>query len=167
MMKKILISGLALALTACGFTPMHAPGGSAGLTAMKNVDVEIADTNDRADQEGAFWVQQHLQDRIGVSPQGAHILKLDTGVSLRALSITSDDVAKRFDLRNQVKYQLIDRKSGDVLDKGTVEATSTFGAPNDPYSTESARTETLRNVSREVADKLMIRLATYYSQNTP
>ena len=164
-MKKTLLIASAFMVSACGFTPMHDPGLGLGSSAMKNIDVNLIETGNVEDQEGGFWVQQHLHDRLGDNPAGVHILEIEPKVRRAGLSISSDDVARRYDLTITAKYKLIDRKTGDVLDSGSVDSVSTFGSPTDPYGEISAGKNTLQNVARDVSDRLIIELATHFAED--
>jgi len=168
MMKKILLSSFALPLlTACGFTPMHAPGNFSGGTGFDDVAIELVagPEEDAGDKEIGFYVQQRLRDRIGDN-QGKHVLQLIPKLRRTRLGITADDVATRYDSILEVSYKLIDPKTGDVLDNGRVRATSTFGAPTDPYGLVAADKNAKQQTAKELADRLLIKLASYYSENT-
>ena len=165
MKKTFLIAAAALMISACGFTPMHEPGLGLGSSTMKSIDVNLIETGNVEDQEGGFWVQQHLHDRLGDNPAGAHILEITPKVRRAGLSISSDDVARRYDLTISAAYKLIDRKTGDVLETGSVDSVSTFGSPTDPYGEISAGKTTLQNVARDVSDRLIIELATHFAED--
>ncbi len=162
MIKKILLSCALLALSACGFTPMHAPMSASGDLAIKNIQVDLIEPEKITDDEGAFWVQQALYDRLGTSGR-THILSIRPEFVRRGLGISAQDVATRYDMRVNLGYTLTDAKTGDVLDTGNVVATSTFGAPIDPYGRASSEQTATKNVASEAADRLITRLAAYYA----
>ena len=162
MMKKILLSAALLTLSACGFTPMHAPMAANGDLAFKNIQVDLVAPEKLTDDEGAFWVQQALYDRLGTSGK-AHILSIRPTFIRRGLGISAQDVATRYDMQVSLSYTLTDAKTGDVLDTGNVLATSTFGAPVDPYGRASSEQTATKNVASEAADRLITRLAAYYA----
>jgi len=166
MMKKILLSALALPLLAgCGFTPMHAPGNFSGGAGFGDVAIEMVSgsTEDAGDKEIGFYVQQRLRDRIGEN-LGKHVLELTPRLRRQRLGITADDVATRYDSILEVRYKLVDSNTGDILDKGLVKATSTFGAPTDPYGIVAADKNAKQQTARELADRILIKLAAYYSE---
>ena len=165
MMKKIILSGLALPLlTACGFTPMHGTSLSANAAKFEDVSIEISDGRDAGDKEAGFYVMQRLRDRIGENT-GKHILKLRPKLRRQRLGISSDDIASRYDSILEVNYRLVDAKSGKLLDKGSVKGTSTFGAPIDPYGVIAADKSANQQIAKEVADRLLVKLAGYYAAN--
>ena len=161
-MMKYLIVPLALTLSSCGFTPMHAPVGGQSLSAFKNIQIEMVEADDIADSEGTFWLQQALYDRLGTSG-GSHILSLEPSFRRSGIGLTADDIASRYDMEVRVKYSLEDVVTGDILDKGTVTAKSTFGSSRDPYSRIPSEKDTLQNVTKTAADRILTRVAAYYS----
>lgn len=162
MMKKTLILASALILTSCGFTPMHAPQLGTDGAAFKNIQIDVREAKDIANQEGTFWLQQALYDRLGKNGQ-VHILSVSPSFYRRGLGISSRDVATRFDLVVDLSYQLTDAKTGDVLDSGDLTATSSFGAPDDPYGRSISEQTATKNVAKDAVDRLVIRLAAYYA----
>lgn len=162
MMKKTLILATTLILSSCGFTPMHAPQLGSDGAAFKNIQIEVVEPERLAHQEGAFWVEQALYDRLGKDGR-LHLLKVEPKFTRSGIGISAEDVATRYDLRVNVKYRLIDKKTGDVLDKGSVSTSSSFGAPRDPYGRSISEQTATKNVSKEVTDRLIIRLAAYYA----
>lgn len=165
MMKKILLSALALPLlTACGFTPMHGTSLGANADKFEDISITINDGRDAGDKEAGFYVMQRLRDRIGENT-GKHILELTPKLRRQRLGISADDVASRYDSILEVSYKLLDAKSGKILDKGSVKGTSTFGAPIDPYGIVAADNNAKQQTSKEVADRLLVKLAGYYAEN--
>lgn len=162
MMKKYIITATALFLSACGFTPMHAPQLAGGDLAFKNIRVDLVAPEDIAHDRGAFYVQQSLYDRLGTSGS-KHTLSISPEFSRAGLGISAQDVATRYDIRIRMPYELKDAKTGDVLDSGTISALTTFGAPIDPYGREASEQTATENIARDAADRLLVRLAAYYS----
>lgn len=165
MMKKILISAIALPLlTACGFTPMHGTNLGANAAKFEDVSIRINDGRDAGDKEAGFLVMQRLRDRIGENT-GNHILELTPKLRRQRLGISADDVASRYDSILEVSYKLLDAKSGKILDRGRVKGVSTFGAPTDPYGIVAANNNAKQQTAKEVADRLLVKLAGYYAEN--
>lgn len=164
MMKKILLTGLCLSLTACGFTPMHAPKMTADSGNFKNIGVELIEPSETWMQEAGYHVQQSLYDRLGQN-SGRHVLKIEPKSSRRNYGLTSNDVASRYDMVVTVDYELIDTVTGKILDDGEVRSTSTFGAARDPYARISAEKDASKQAARDAADRIIVRLASYYNKN--
>jgi len=165
MMKKIIIVALAGSLlTACGFTPMHGTGLAANSTKFEDVSIQISDGRDAGDKEAGFLVMQRLRDRIGENT-GKHILDLTPSLRSLRSGLTADDVASRYDSVLSIKYALIEAESGKILEKGSVKGTTSFGAPIDPYGLVAANKNADQQVAKEVADRLLVKLAGYYAEN--
>lgn len=162
MIKKLFITSLALTLSACGFTPMNAPANIGDTTALKNISVELIEPESIVDREAGYYIQQHLRDRVGANKNSTHVLKFEPRSGRSPYGVTSNDVATRYDLRITAEYVLLDRVTGETLDKGDVRAVSTFGSSRDPYARITAEKTATDQVSRQVADRLIIRLASYY-----
>ena len=163
MMKKIIIAALALPLlTACGFTPMHGTGLGANAAKFEDVSIKITSGKDAGDKEAGFLVMQRLRDRIGENT-GKHVLELTPKLRRQRLGISADDVASRYDSILEINYKLLDAKSGKILDRGKVRGASTFGAPIDPYGIVAADNNAKQQTAKEVADRLLVKLAGYYA----
>ena len=164
-MKKVIIAAFAVPLlTACGFTPMHGTSLGANAAKFEDVSIQINDGRDAGDKEAGFLVMQRLRDRIGENT-GKHILELTPKLRRQRLGISADDVASRYDSILEINYKLLDTKSGKILDRGTVKGTSTFGAPTDPYGIVAADSNAKQQTAKEVADRLLVKLAGYYAEN--
>jgi len=162
-MTKYLSILMTLTLSACGFTPMHAPGpGANGTNVFNNIQVDMVVPNEISDREGAFWLQQALYDRLGADG-GTHILKLQSSFRRKGIGVTPEDIDSRYDVSVRINYTLSDTVSGDMLDKGSVTVHSTFGSSQDPYSRRASEKDTLQNIAKTAADRLLTRVAAYYA----
>ena len=65
-----LAATTALCLSACGFTPLHGTTGGASAPLGK-VDVQLQDGVTVVDNQAGFFVNQRLNDRIGVQSETA------------------------------------------------------------------------------------------------
>ncbi len=162
MINRLIALVSAFVLTACGFTPLHAPAGLASGSSFKNVTVETIETGNPQNKEAAFHIKQRLRDRIGTGGTD-YILRLRPTSRERRLGVSDQDVATRFDLSVSSRYEILDARTGDSLDTGSVRVVTTYGAPLDPYGREAAQSAAIRNVSAEAADRLMVKLAGFFA----
>lgn len=160
-LRVLLICGAAVLTASCGFTPMHAPSGAAG--AFGNMSVELGPDLRVDDKEAAFWVQQRLAERIGSQSGAAQILEVTPTARRSGIGVSGQDVATRYDLNMGLKYKLTDAKTGEVLDRGTVNSVSTYTATNDPYALIAAEKATTKQLASDTADRLLTRLAGYFA----
>lgn len=162
MMRIFILPLLTLALTACGFKPLHATS-QTGIN-LSDVGVVMASIQDVQDREAGYYIQQRLLDRTGNPDNAKHVVTITPSVRRTRLGVTNNDVASRYDINLTAKYTLTDRKTGKVLDNGQVRAVSTFGAPDDAFGLIAADTNGTKQGAQELADRLLLELATYYSQ---
>ncbi len=167
MIKRALtIAVLTFGLSACGFTPLHAPN-TVGMASVQNMRVDFVKTTalGATGDKVEFLIRQSLNERIGSTTSASpYTLSLSTRVSREAIGVRQDDVAARFDLRLRVNYKLLDSATGKVLDTGNVNAVSTYGAPNDPYGRTTAQSDAERRAAREISDMLLLEVATYFKR---
>lgn len=158
-LKFVSIIGV-LALTACGFQPLHTSGSTAPLASMQ-LEFEQTRAQGEADSRVEFLLRQSLNDRMatGSSP---YRLSLRSKLSRSTIGVTSDDIASRYDLTLDVTYILSDINTGDVLTRDDISAISTFGTPRDPYGRTAAQDSAEQRVAAEVADRIALKLASYF-----
>jgi len=157
-MRLAILTFMALTLTACGFKPMHAPG---AFTESGYSFEKISVSNANEDKPN-FLLKQALRDRFGDNQDTQYELKISPKVTRGGLGIGADDVASRYDMRMTAAYDLVERKSGKSVHKGTVTSISTFAAPRDPYGTIAAENNATEQVAKETADRIIIKLASYF-----
>lgn len=120
----------ALSLAACGFTPVHGPGGSAqGLRGAIEVDAP--------DNRDAYELVKRLDERLATRPGARYALGYQITVREEGLGVTPDQVTRRVQLRGAVLYTVTDTVTDQVVDTGSV---STFTS----YSAEARLSRPLR-----------------------
>ena len=157
-MRLAVLTLMALTLTACGFKPMHAPGAFSETSYSFD---KISVTNAVEDKPN-FLLKQALRDRFGDNQNTPYELTISPKVTRGGLGIGADDVASRYDMRMTARYDLKDTKTGKSVHKGTVTSISTFAAPRDPYGTIAAENNATEQVARETADRIIVKLASYF-----
>ncbi len=152
------------ALTGCGFTPMHAPGTLSvnGIQPLQQISLDMKDGRSANDKEAGFYLQQRLRDRMSTNVD-TYTLTITPSWQRRRLGISGDDVASRYDGVMDASYTLTETKTGNVLDKGSVSAVTTFGASEDPYGVITANDNAMQNTAAEAADRLIVKLAGYFT----
>lgn len=158
-MRLLVLTLIAISLSACGFKPMHAPG---TFTTGSGYSFEKISVTTSKEEKSDFLLKQALRDRFGDNQDAQYELKISPKVTRGGLGIGADDVASRYDMRMNAKYELVERKTGKTVHKGTVTSISTFAAPRDPYGTVSAENNATEQVAREAADRIIIKLAGYF-----
>lgn len=154
----------ALGLSACGFTPMHSPQALSvdGTSPLSMISIDMQNGRDTNDREIGFYVLQRLRDRVGTQ-DGKYVLTVTPAWRRGRLGISANDVASRYDGTASATYQLTDKKTGNVLNRGRVTAVSTFAASTDPYGVIAANDSAMQTTASEAADRLIIKLAEYFA----
>ena len=143
-------------LSACGFTPMHSAIKSNNADLFDNFSVKLNEVEGIGNKEVGFYLVQRIIDRVGVNP-GKDILILTPRISVSRYGTSSDDVATRYDIR--------DKNTDKLLSKGSVKGSSTFGAPVDPYGLIAASNNAEQVIAKDVADRLLFKIAAYYAKD--
>jgi LPS-assembly lipoprotein len=146
-----------LALSGCGLSPMYAGGGS-GPVAQGLAAVEVPPIEGKAG-----WLMRHaLNDRLGqAGTQGAARYRLDVVLDdkLEGLGLISDDTIGRERRTLRARYQLVDLASGEILLDATAGSDAGIDVVSSEYATIAAEQTALENLSKEVADRIVARLA--------
>ncbi len=164
-MKQILLTAAicamtATALTGCGFTPLHAAQASGVRAPLPAINLNFGETKatGATGKKAEFLIRQGLTDRMAT---GTAAYNLDIATTLRreAVGLRGDDVAARYDMRLAVRYVLRRADTGDVIERSSVSAVSTFNSPSDPYGTTAATDDATQRVANDISDRLVLRLA--------
>ncbi|MDG1665788.1 MAG: hypothetical protein P8H55_01280 [Hellea sp.] len=150
-------------ISACGFSPMHSPTSTNNSSLFENISVELNEIENIGNKKIGFYLIQRIRDRIGTNP-GKDVLILTPKIGLGKYGTTSDDVASRYDTNLIVNYELRNKKTGNLLSSGLVSGSSTFAAPIDPYGLIAASNDAEQVIAKDVADRLLFKLATHYSE---
>ena len=172
MMRKIYIPLAAASalvssalLSGCGFTPLHGTTGGAAAP-LANVDVQLLDGRTVVDNQAGFFVNQRLNDRIGVQSETApYALRITPSYRRARFGLTDSDIASRYDITVGTQWALVDTKTGKTVDSGRTSTTTTFGAPAGPYGVITADNVGVEQAAGETADKLILELAKYFAGN--
>jgi LPS-assembly lipoprotein len=141
-----------LALSACGFEPVLAPGGSLDAVWGK---VSIAPPNTRAD----FALRSHLGQRLGGDDGGTYRLTYHVSTSENDAGITPDQVITRRQIKGRASYALADLASGAVLISGDVEGFTSYGTTGTTASTSFARKDAIARLMVILADQIVTQLS--------
>jgi LPS-assembly lipoprotein len=161
-LRKIALA-LALAatplLSGCGLHPLYA-GGSHSAIAQGLDEVEVPAI---PGQQG--WLMRNaLMDRLhpnGVGDEGAKRYRLDVKLDdkLEGLGVLANDTVGRERRTLRARYQLVDTTTGDILLDATAGSDAGIDVVSSEYATVAAEQTALENLTRVVADRIMISLA--------
>lgn len=155
-MNKFALLLLPLALSACGLTPMYAGGGS-GAVAQGLAGVEVPPIEGRA----GWLMRNALVDRLGAGDAAGPRYRLDVRLDdqLEGFGLIADDTIARERRTLRARYQLVDLASGAILVDATAGSDAGIDVVSSEYATIAAEQTALENLSKEVADRIVTRLA--------
>ncbi len=157
-MKRFVALLLPLILAACGLQPMYA-GGASGTVAQGLAGIEVPAIEGKA----GWMVRNALVDRLGAptAPGSAARYRLDVRLDdkLEGLGLLSDDTIGRERRTLRARYQLIDLASGEVVIDATAGSDAGIDVVSSEYATIAAEQTALENLSKQVADRIVTRLA--------
>jgi LPS-assembly lipoprotein len=146
-----------LSLSGCGLSPMYAGGGS-GPVARGLAAVEVSPIQGKA----GWLMRNDLRDRLGQSGNHAATrFRLDFLLvdQLEGMGLISDDTVGRERRTLRARYQLVDVASGDILLDATAGSDAGIDVVSSEYATIAAENTALENLSQEVSDQIVARLA--------
>ena len=155
-MRALLASLALLTLTACGLQPMYAGGGN-GAVARGLAAVDVPAIPGRA----GWLVRNELVDRMTAAGDAAARYRLDVRLDdqLEGLGILGDDTVSRERRTLRARYQLVDVASGEILLDATAGSDAGIDVVSSEYAVIAAEQTALENLSREVADRIVTRVA--------
>lgn len=151
-MKQFAIALLALAVSACGFTPLYANGVSAG-------NIDIATIEGRAGHALRKALLQELAPGLpGVDGRG--VLQIELNERIGRLALQPDEAATRTDIVVSAEYVFA---YGETAISGRSSAETNFLVPDAPFSDIAAQIDATDRamliLARRIADDLRIKTA--------
>ena len=142
-----------LALAACGFEPVYAPGGSGAM-----LDGKVAISN--PDTVESFLLVQHLERKLGRSATSGSDYALDVQVSTvtRGAAITTSHETDRYAIDGRATYVLKFNGTGQVLASGTVTGFVGYSAAGSTVSTLAGERDAKKRLMVILSDQIVIRL---------
>ncbi len=139
----LVATGMALLLSACGFTPMYATG---GIPVMSRIAVTAEDNR------LGYRLREQLEDSLGWDrgSQPAWRLTTLTEQSRRPLGRRIDDTATRYELTVRTAWTLTPTGAGVPL-TGVETATLTYAAADQPYAAIAAQQDGEDRAAAELA----------------
>lgn len=154
-MKRLALP-LLLLLGACGLHPMYA-GGAGGQVAQSLSAVEVSPIEGKS----GWLVRNALVDRLGSGKGSTARYRLDVRLDdkLEGLGLLSDDTVARERRTLRARYQLVDLSTGKILLDATAGSDAGIDVVSSEYATIAAEQTALENLSKEVADRIVVRVA--------
>lgn len=148
---------LPLALAACGLQPMYA-GGASGVVAQGLAAVDVSPIEGKA----GWLVRNALVGRLGgAEGTSAARYRLDIRLDdkLEGLALLSDDTIGRERRTLRARYQLVDLSNGAIVLDASDGSDAGIDVISSEYAVIAAENTALENLSREIADRIVIKVA--------
>lgn len=136
---------------------MYAGGGS-GKVARALAGVDVTSIEGKA----GWLVRAALVDRLGAGAQGTPRYRLDVRLDeqLQGLGLLSNDAVTRERRTLRARYQLVDLSTGEIVLDATAGADAGIDIVSSEYAVIAAEQTALENLSHEVAEQIVTRVAT-------
>jgi len=154
---RLVALAFALLLSACGLKPMYS-GGAAGNVAQGLSGIEVSPIEGKS----GWLMRNALFDRLGAGKTGGGAqYRLDVRLDdkLEGLGLLSDDTVARERRTLRARYQLVDLSSGEIVLDATAGSDAGIDVVSSEYATIAAENTALENLTRQVADRIVTRLA--------
>jgi LPS-assembly lipoprotein len=151
-----LLLAAALPLSACGLHPLYS-GGGAGATSQGLAAVTVP----AIEGQSGWLMRNALTDRLGAGGDAAPLYRLDVRLDdqLQGLGLLSDDTVTRERRTLRARYQLVEISSGKILLDATAGSDAGIDVVSSEYAVIAGEQTALENLTREVADQIVARVA--------
>lgn len=151
--RLYLIAFSVVLLTACGFTPVHAPGGSAAGLQGRIVVAEPDDPN-------SYILVQELEQRLGQPSAPAYDLSFSLIVEDEGQAVTETGEITRYSITGLAAYALTPLGSEDPVLSGEVDTFTGYSATGSTVETLAAERDARRRLMVILADRITTELYT-------
>ncbi len=136
---------------------MYAGGGQGSVArALAGVDVSAIEG------KAGWLVRAALVDRLGAGSAGTPRYRLDVRLDeqLQGLGLLSNDAVTRERRTLRARYQLVDLATGAIILDASAGSDAGIDIVSSEYAVIAAEQTALENLSHEVADQIVTRVAT-------
>lgn len=140
-----------LALAACGFEPVYAPGGSAH--ALR--DKVVVDAPDDLDH---YLVVQNLETSLGRSIDPEYRLSVQIALGSQGQAVTAEGATTRYSLLGVAKYTLRKIDTQDIVASGEVQNFAGYSATGSTVETLATERDARRRLMHILADQITAQL---------
>lgn len=133
-------------------------GGGQGAVARSLAGVDVSAIEGKA----GWLVRAALVDKLGAGAAGSPRYRLDVRLDeqLQGLGLLSNDAVTRERRTLRARYQLVDLSSGEIVLDATAGSDAGIDIVSSEYAVIAAEQTALENLSHEVAEQIVTRVAT-------
>ncbi len=158
-----LLLGAAVALSACGFTPLYGRSETQALSPVDHMAaIRIEPLADRIGQQ----MHNLLRDRLnpyGQPRDPVYRLELAISEARQELGIRKDETATRANLILSASFTLHEIESDRLLLEGRTSSVNSFNILTDQFATDFSEADARGRALRELSDNIRVRLGIYFS----
>lgn len=143
--------GAALALAACGFSPVYAPGGAGG-----KLFGQIRTADPKTPDE--FTFAGRIAERLGPEQAARFDLAYQLRIAVVSQAITAEEVTTRYSLNGTADFVLTDKATGQRVTRGQVSSFTSYSTTGTTIATMSAEQDAHDRLARMLADQVVTRL---------
>lgn len=157
-MRALIVVGLAMLLTACGFSPMYAPPG--GGPAIGPVTVELIEG------KAGHVLKTELDRILAVENTGGTpaMLQITLQEQVIPLGIRRDESATRAELRLTANYILTPAQPGATVIRGSVFTVVNYDIPTAAFGEIAAQDDARERAAETMAQRFRAELALRMAQ---
>ena len=158
--RRSLLTLLApMALAACGFTPVHAPGGT-GDALYGQVTVQAPEDIPSTSEVDSYLLVQNLEQRLGRAGAGAYQLDLTLRTRDEGQAITDDSQTTRYSILGRASYTRTRQSDGKIVASGNEEAFTGYSATGSTVETLASERDAHQRLMVILADQINTRILT-------
>ena len=160
-LPAILLTVAALALAGCGYRPMYSstatnPGVAGSLAA-----ISIPEASDRPSQLVRNELISSMQSGKG---EEKYLLNLTTTLADNGVIQNKQPAVTRQAILITTNFELIDRSTGKVVNKGTSFARVPYDVTRQPFADLQAQKDATERAAHQVGEDIRTRLAAYFAK---
>lgn len=159
---KFIFSGLILALSSCGFTPLYKSQELDSTNICDNFTVESTHF-----EEIAREVKYPLQDRLNRSCTNIdqnYIVKLSLDKSEEPVSIQKDREVTRYNVSLNIRYDVVE--NGEDLFSGNKRLIGGYDAVTSDYGTYIQEVDTAKKLAQEMSNDIALKILSRISKTS-
>lgn len=154
----------AVAVSACGFKPLYGTKGVRGGSVKADMSgVRIEQISNRAGQV----LRNQLIDKMtpaGQPAEATYRLIIRLSENKVPLGIRKDETATRANMIQTAFYVLQEMNSGVVVDRGTVQSTTSYNIVDSDFGTIMAERDARTRGVEQLAESITLRVALYFNR---
>jgi LPS-assembly lipoprotein len=163
--KRLASLALIGLLSGCGLHPLYS-GGSNGAAGRALGQIEVAQIGGQS----GWLVRTALLDRLGAVSQGAprYRLEVELDDQITGLGINDQNTVTRERRSLRARFRLLDTaQASSVVVDATAGSDAGIDVTSSDYATLAAEQTALENLSGQLADQIVARLALYARRSSP